>query len=105
MARTSQLNVSQVGSTALGGSTAALRAVASCQALTCLMNEGDFYQSKLSIAEKLAEKHTKDLAKQGIPTDVVTSNEQLLTDAVSRVSLSGSILDSAGMLIDFCVRF
>lgn len=74
------LNISQVWSTGAGGSTAALRNAASCQALHSLLNEGEFYQSKLSIAEKMAELHTKDLVKQGVPVELLAS-----TDRVSRV--------------------
>lgn len=73
--------------TGLVGTRSRLWTAASCQALTCLVNEGDFYQSKLSIAEKMFEKHNKDLAKQGLSRAVFPSNEQLIGDAVSGLSI------------------
>ncbi|KAL5109613.1 Sodium and chloride-dependent glycine transporter 1 [Taenia crassiceps] len=81
------LNVSQVWSTGAGGSTAALRNAASCQALHSLLNEGEFYQSKLSIAEKMAELHTKDLVKQGVPIELLASTDRLklLTSSVEEL--------------------
>ncbi|EUB63240.1 Sodium- and chloride-dependent glycine transporter [Echinococcus granulosus] len=81
------LNVSQVWSTGAGGSTTALRTAASCQALHSLLNEGEFYQSKLSIAEKMAELHTKDLVKQGVPIELLASTDRLklLTNSVEEL--------------------
>ncbi|VDK20187.1 unnamed protein product [Taenia asiatica] len=81
------LNVSQVWSTGAGGSTAALRNAASCQALHSLLNEGEFYQSKLSIAEKMAELYTKDLVKQGLPVELLASTDRLklLTNSVEEL--------------------
>nr|CDS26502.2 sodium and chloride dependent glycine [Hymenolepis microstoma] len=73
----SQLNVSGVWSTGVAGSSANIRAAASTQALHSLLNEGEFYQSKLSIAEKMAELHTKDLVKQGVPIEMFGSGDRL----------------------------
>lgn len=75
--RVPQINASQVWSTGVGGSTAAIRSVASCQALQSLINEGEFYQSKLSIAEKMAELYTKDLVKQGVPVELLASSDRV----------------------------
>ncbi|VDD81142.1 unnamed protein product [Mesocestoides corti] len=81
--KNNNLNVSQVWSTGVGGSSAALRNATSCQALHSLLNEGEFYQSKLSIAEKMAELHSKDLVKQGVPLELLASTEQLVSDRVN----------------------
>ncbi|KAM7535481.1 hypothetical protein Aperf_G00000091586 [Anoplocephala perfoliata] len=75
-AHAGHLNVSQVWSTGVN-STANLRGAASTQALHSLLNEGEFYQSKLSIAEKMAERHTKDLVKQGFPAELLASTDRL----------------------------
>lgn len=71
------LNVSGIINSGVAGSSANIRAAASCQALHSLLNEGEFYQSKLSVAEKLAEKHTKDLVKQGYPIDMIGSTDRV----------------------------
>ncbi|VDM16115.1 unnamed protein product [Hydatigera taeniaeformis] len=92
------LNVSQVWSTGAGGSTAALRNAASCQALHSLLNEGEFYQSKLSIAEKMAELHTKDLVKQGVPIELLASTDRLklLTNSVEELREHGEQDEESG---------
>ena len=72
-----QVASSQVWSTGVGGSTAALRNAASYHALHSLLNEGEFYQSKLSIAEKMAELHAKDLVKQGVPVELLASTDRV----------------------------
>ncbi|VDL58837.1 unnamed protein product [Hymenolepis diminuta] len=72
-----QLNASGVWSTGVAGSNANIRAATSCHALHSLLNEGEFYQSKLSIAEKMAEMHTKEMVKQGVPIEVLGSGDRV----------------------------
>ncbi|VDO10328.1 unnamed protein product [Rodentolepis nana] len=65
-----------VWNTGVAGSSANIRAAASTQALHSLLNEGEFYQSKLSIAEKMAELHAKELIKQGVPVEMFGSSDR-----------------------------
>ena len=55
---------------------------ASCQALSSLVVTDGFYQSKLSVAEKIMEDHMKDLTKQGILSEQLSPNEQRVVKSV-----------------------
>ncbi len=62
----------------------AMRAVTESQhTLNRVVSEADFFQSKLSVAEKLAEKHVRDLAKQGVEVGMISSAASALNTAVS----------------------
>ncbi len=53
------------------------------------MTEGNFFHSKLSLAEKLAEKHTRDLVKHGLDTGNMTP-----TTSVNEQDVSGRLLNT-----------
>ncbi len=55
----------------------------SVQLLGRVMTESNFFHSKLSLAEKLAEKHTLDLKKHGIDTGNMTPMASAHEHAVS----------------------
>ncbi len=52
-------------------------------ALGSLMAEGEFFQSKLSLAGRLAEKHVRELAKQGVDAGQIASSAVALEQTVS----------------------
>ncbi len=55
----------------------------STQLLGRVMTEGNFFHSKLSLAEKLAEKHTRDLVKHGFDIGNLTSTTSVNEQDVS----------------------
>ncbi len=55
----------------------------SAQLLGRVMTDGNFFHSKLNLAEKLAEKHTRDLVKQGLDTANMTPTASAHEHAVS----------------------
>ncbi len=55
----------------------------SAQFLGRVMTEGNFFHSKLSLAEKLAEKHARDMVKHGIDTGNMTPTTSAHERAVS----------------------